>query len=911
MLQRLGLVVEGELVGTWSVAASRQEILSRLQGFTELLAHPRHLIAEAVGIDETSAGLHHVPSGEGTARSELIDGIAHRFANLRAGHALRCALTGKSGIGKSRLAAMFAHTHRHAYDRVCWIDSESEASVHASVISQRHTLGLAGQEKRAIRELAESFRESIATSPGRWLVVFDNARTPADIEQWLPNTGSAHVLMTSNNEVAWSAFSPIEVRRMTDEQAFSMLRSRLETDDPTAEITPAEVKIINRFGGWPLALQLVAAHFHSLPALTLGVETYLAQISDYVIDDPELDHDGYPRTLQAAIHMCLDRLATRAESGDIAAVDACKMLTIGSIFASHAIPDVLLYSVASSPVPSIHENRGYPIPVEEKDLPKASRAIHRIRTESLVDRSISADEKTPMPLRAQVEINEIIQTIIRNRENVATLIDSTAHHLSTYLDFYLQNERYTEAILIQPHALSVLGYSTAVLHELAAPESCATLAGNQAVFLDIQGRSAEATPWLEFEMTFLRHAPHHSHRLIAKTSNQLILNKIRLGRPRSDILPHAMDGIQALEESVQAGDLNWEGGTVVAGITQWLDIAIGRAEFAGSHEPDIQDLKNRCQRLAEIFPTDETFRKIPMGSINSLIKSDRDEEALAIIEATLDTMPTLEHHHRLALSATRLETLAYLRRFDELSANLDRFVADLDMNPLVRAGIDANLINTGNALTTALIFGKFSEAAPILDRILTVCRPMLISDYHKWCHAVLSAAAASFRNDREGVRRILAVYAAELPASIPDTVWTIGMFEYLLRWLKFWLECADSGQQARLIEGNPLGPGSVPDPSGKETRAMFMRVSKDDRARLPELGHYSACRQQDCGSSRRIIELRHPESNAPFAWIEYGIPERVQNIEAKAIGDYLDSFATIVLTTSDNDDSGTLAVFSD
>lgn len=883
-----------------------------LHKFTELLAHSRHLLTEATGIDETSAGLHHVPSGEGIARTELIDEIALRFGNLRAGQALRCALTGKSGIGKSRLAAMFAHIHRQAYDRVCWIDSESEASVHASVVTQRHTLGLDGQEQRPIHELAASFRESVATSPGRWLIVFDNARTPAEIEQWLPHTTAAHILATSNNEVGWTAFSRVKVERMTDEQACTLLRSRLETDDPTADITPAETKIVRKFDGWPLALQLVAAHFGSLSALTHGTETYLAQISDYVIDDPELDHDGYPRTLQAAIHMCLDRLASRAaNTNDIAAVNAWDMLTVGSVFASHAIPDVLLYAVASGSAPSIRENRGHPILVDDNDLPKISRAIHRIRTESLVDRSISADEQIPMPMRAQVEINDIIQRIIRNRESTANLIDKAAIHLSAYLDYYLRNKQYTEAILIQPHALSVLEHSTTALYDLDTPQWCATLAGNQATFLDVQARSAEATPWLEFEMAILRQGSHHSPRLIAKTSHQLVLNKNYLGMPRNDILPHAIDGIEALEESARFRDLEWEAGTVLAGITQWIDISLGGAEFSGVHEPALQDLKDRSQRLAAVFPTDELTRNDPTSLINELVKSGHDEEALAVADAALDAMPQHEHLRRLPLSATRLEILAYLRRFDEISHHLDRFVDDLDRNPQVRAGISTNLLNMSNTLSAALMFEGKPEAAPILNGVLGICRPILVNNYNKWCHAIHSAAVASFHNDREGVRIILDHCESQRPTTIPDTVWAIDMSNHLLEWLTFWLACADGGQSARRIEGTVAGFDYGLDELGMKSQVILIRISAADRNLLPKLKYYFARRRRAFGGEMRIIELRNPDTNAPFARIEINMPEL---IHSRAMADFrrqLDIFDKVILTTSDDPRSGPLAIFSE
>ncbi|QIS09792.1 NB-ARC domain-containing protein [Nocardia arthritidis] len=780
-----------------------------LAAFTALLATSPHVLAEAVGAYETAIGLHHVPSGDGIVREAQLTAIRMRFDNVRSRRSRRCALLGRSGLGKTRLAAMYAHTESDTYDRVCWIDAESDAAVLASVVAQRRTLGLHDLEPQlAPEDVAEQFRASIAAFPGRWLIVFDNAHHPDDIAGWLPHVGRVNVLITSNNSVAWTAYRPVDVPPMPNDESVALLSSRLDmnvADSPA--VTRALNTVAQRFEGWPLVIQIVAAHFGSLSVLMEGVDQYLMKIDAYVLNDETLDHDGYPRTVQAAIGMCLDRMKAKAiRSRDGADADAYNMLGVGSVLASRSIPATLLFTAAVVTETELRES-GYRMLVPDESMfPAVDRAIRRIRSESLIERADSEENSDPdiaSELRSRVEINEIVQRIVRTYFDIGVMINRAALHLGSWLDYYLITHRYAEAVTLQPHSLAVLAHAGEWAgRNKQAIRYAATLAGNQANLLDIQGRSTEAARWLNFEMNLLLAQPNREYRLIAKTSAQLIQTLRLLDRAQQEILPHATTAIEALEQAAANDDRDWDAELVRHGLQAWVDTSLNKSHVTFQNIEPLRDLQRRVRALSTEFPADARALSIDTNSeINTLVAERQDERALEVIDTTLADLDRRDHLQRINLSTYRVEVLAHLHRTVDLTAQLDSLDTDLIAHPQIRAGIASSLLNACFALCTPLVDdGVDSTLHEQLDRILRLAADLLVSQYDRWCHALFSAYYASTQNSAVSVRSILTIATTLRPTNTPDTVTSTSELDHLQSWLSYWLECADCGRPVRWFD---------------------------------------------------------------------------------------------------------------
>ena len=158
-----------------------------------------------------------------TGRDGLLVAVRERL--LAGDKAVVQALRGMGGVGKTQLAAEYAHRFAGAYDLAWWVNSEQGGLIGDQFAALGAALGCveAGAGTAAVRAavLAE------LRDRGRWLLVFDNAEDPADITGWLPG-GSGHVLITSR-ERGWAEIAaPVEVDVLARAESVAILQDRVD-----------------------------------------------------------------------------------------------------------------------------------------------------------------------------------------------------------------------------------------------------------------------------------------------------------------------------------------------------------------------------------------------------------------------------------------------------------------------------------------------------------------------------------------------------------------------------------------------------------------------------------------------------------------------------------------------------------
>jgi transcriptional regulator with XRE-family HTH domain len=232
-------------------------------------------------------------------REDLLTAVRDR---LRAGHtAVAQALHGMGGVGKSQLAAEYAHRFAGSYDLAWWINAEQGALIGDQIASLGRGLGCVQPESGIEASRAAVLAE--LRQRRRWLLIFDNASAAGDVVPWLPGSGG-HVLITSREPSWQEVASPVEVDVLTRPESIEMLRYRvpgLARDDAG--------RLAAELGDLPLAIAQAAGFMVSTGT---PASHYLALLQTRAGQLLERAAPGsYPQSLAAATAVTVARLADR------------------------------------------------------------------------------------------------------------------------------------------------------------------------------------------------------------------------------------------------------------------------------------------------------------------------------------------------------------------------------------------------------------------------------------------------------------------------------------------------------------------------------------------------------------------------------------------------------------------------
>jgi len=232
---------------------------------------------------------------------------------------LPVALQGLGGIGKTQLALEYVHRFKSAYDLVWWIQADPSQFIDTALLDLGVELKLPseGTAVEGVRATLEALRRGTLTR--RWLLVFDNADDLAHVQNFLPQGGGGHLLITSRNPDWADRANPIQVDVFQREESVAHLRGR------AGAMTPEQAgQVAEALGDLPIA---VAAAGAWLSETGTPVAEYLNAIER---------HGAGTRSVQATWDLSLQRLQEQSPG-------AYRLLQICSVLASEIALD-LLYS---------------------------------------------------------------------------------------------------------------------------------------------------------------------------------------------------------------------------------------------------------------------------------------------------------------------------------------------------------------------------------------------------------------------------------------------------------------------------------------------------------------------------------------------------------------------------------------
>jgi hypothetical protein len=412
-----------------------------------------------------------MPQIPDVTRSALLQAICEALP--RSGHAevRRVVLVGPSGIGKSSLAAAYVADRADSYDWIFWMDGESEESLVASYTRTAAYLNLGDDivsnyalSASRIRDVVHS---ELSRLTGRWAIVFDNVRDNREVEPWVPRVGNGDVLLTLIDETARHGPATIlQVDVMEPHEARELICRRLNLGRDEAVRFDAELRrLAEGMSYWPLALELSAGYMSTCGIRLEDVDDYLNRLRVRSLDDADSLPPGYPRTLAAALFLCMDQLEARIQRNgkyDYRPHIAFGLIMNSAYLASRQLP-VHMVAAAFLADPGHDENFG-PVFLDPSEF-NLAEVVRELRRFSLVafDEDLQhMDNVTVQYADRTVAINSIIQDLIRVHgdydDNIAHALNRLANHVERWLNAALNLNLLERASVLFSHAIALAGH---------------------------------------------------------------------------------------------------------------------------------------------------------------------------------------------------------------------------------------------------------------------------------------------------------------------------------------------------------------------------------------------------------------------------------------------------------------------
>jgi hypothetical protein len=187
-----------------------------------------------------------------TGRDEILKSLRGELTGGGAPVAMAQALYGLGGVGKTQTALEYAHRFQTDYDLVWWIPAQrpQEVSLALAGLAARLGIRVGDNALNAATAAVEKLRSGAA---GRWLLIFDNAEEPGDLEPFLPG-GVGHILITSRNQVWMSHAQPVELDVFSRDESVAHLMRHV----PGLDAGDAKA-VSDAVGDLPLAIEQAGA----------------------------------------------------------------------------------------------------------------------------------------------------------------------------------------------------------------------------------------------------------------------------------------------------------------------------------------------------------------------------------------------------------------------------------------------------------------------------------------------------------------------------------------------------------------------------------------------------------------------------------------------------------------------------
>lgn len=492
---------------------------------------------------------------------------------------------GPDGIGKSRVAAEFAHRHRGKYDFVGWLQADSPLTLDIEFARFASDLNLPEKDPLDLKNAIKAVRRWLHENPN-WLLVFDDAKQLGRIRQYLPSKPGGSVLLTTCEPVRKGGPEVMPLDRLSRKESTLWLRrlNGRRTEKHASALAEA-------LRDMPLALEQAGS---CLNDTRMSFAEYLEMFQRLAGS-----HAHKTQRTSEDRRLLLTTAAISARQVQEHFPGAAELLKLCSFFAPYRIP-LNTIRLAMPHLPDALAE------VAAKTT-AFKRAVNTLRQSCL----ISVTEDT-------INVPETVQTATRNQlgsEDRKVYAEIAVLLLNDAMRSERKVTGRTNALSLTPHALTAARHAR---REKVAYQTTTLLLNQAALYLESRGelKEAEAVNRKALKAGELAYGANHAANAAIHKSLGDILHKLeRVDEARS----HYESALRIAEATYSSNN------PFVAVIIR----GIGDTLQAGGRLLEAVDLLQRALKIDESSYGEDSIRLAPpLNKIGQILEElDRQAEA--------------------------------------------------------------------------------------------------------------------------------------------------------------------------------------------------------------------------------------------------------------------------------------------
>lgn len=221
---------------------------------------------------------------------------------------LRTAVQGMGGVGKTQLALKYSLSFQDDYAGVWWFNSAGSESLLQECLLFCALQGIALPETKDIASVAPAAMRAWLARQQNWLLVFDNAEGDTPLQEYLPQAGAHHVLLTSRHP-SWEGMQELALQVWSEDEALPYLQLRLPHQ------AEADLRALCRaLDGLPLALEQACAYILKHQVAVLAYVQRVEDVQKQIALLERNDVPVYGRVVLATLSIAFEKLSDSARA---------------------------------------------------------------------------------------------------------------------------------------------------------------------------------------------------------------------------------------------------------------------------------------------------------------------------------------------------------------------------------------------------------------------------------------------------------------------------------------------------------------------------------------------------------------------------------------------------------------------